>query len=225
MGRSGRQLVGRYYLRKDKGDPGRTPEQLILFAEKSPGPVAEQLLQLELVGFDADGNYKLQPAKVKSAVEQYKDRLTLIEERGAYYILDEYREDLKGEGVSESQLRRAVNREVQAEAKAIVAAVRATKQKLTPYQERILAPALDGRYLQYAEDQFRSQERQALAKRLKTSKGRRYRDPAFQARAQELIERGREAGFGGRATRAKYGEDSSLGNLEVIRRMASAPAS
>jgi len=193
MGRGVRYLIGKsYYSTIGRKPAVNSAQQLILFVESGRTPVGDKLYQLELVDFDAKGEYVVQPRKLKPAIEGFKARLDFIEERGSDSLLDDYRQDLFED---DAQIKRGVNREIKAEAEAIVAASKATKQPLTPYQRKIIKPALDGRFLEYAEKEYKSSERKILARRLE-SRQRGKNDPSQRARAQELIDRGREAGFG-----------------------------
>ena len=148
MGRSRRRFYtdkryGALDLRADRGKPGKTAESVVRFADSSPGPVAGQLVQQELVTYNARGELELNSRRIGPAIEQVKAELVSARE----YPREEFAA-LAGEatGLTPRQAMNAEARTYQARVEAIYAAAEATGHKISPADKRILNPLREGRY-------------------------------------------------------------------------------
>lgn len=204
MGRSRRRFYidrrfGALDLRADRGKPGRTAESVVRFADSSPGPVATQLVQQELVDYNARGELELNARRIGPSVEVIKAELVSARE----YPREEFAA-LAGEatGLSPRQALNAETRTYQARVEAIYAAAEATGHKISPTDKRILNPLREGRFVDVLYGKQGQYEGGTLMTRVKGARRPRSTDSRVQALREQLRE-------------YRYGE-----NLERVRSIA-----
>lgn len=193
MGRRRRQ---RYFdrqgvaeLDKDKGDPGTTEASLGTFAETSNGPVAAQLWDRGLIGYDAQGNVRVRKEAVRSEVESIKREVVSARE---YSKEELYKQASSATGLPPRQAVNAEARTMQARVKAVYAAAKAGDVKISPADKRVLNGLERGQYVETIYGKEGRFDAGTLATRFRSNRTARSSDPAAQARARELRDTLRE---------------------------------
>ena len=166
MGRTRTQYYGSSPLPRDRGKPGTTEKSLTTFADSSLGPVASMLWTQRLLDFDADGQLRVNPAKVRDAVENLT--ATVVSTR-------EYDKEtftgyaVEATGLTAKRALNATDREFKAKAQAVLLAAHAAGVANSPADKRILNPLAEGRFTETVYGKKGQHEGGTLRTRLKAS--------------------------------------------------------
>lgn len=170
-------------LPKDRKAPGETVQQLIQFAESSPGPVASALFDRQFLRYNAAGQLEVDPVQVRREIENIKIELVSTREEPKERIEQLLSETLQ---LPTAQAWRVETHTQQARVQAIYAAAKAAQVDISPAEKRILNPIKEGRYLDVLYGKQGQYEGGTLATRVAAQRktGRLKFDP----RAAELRE-------------------------------------
>jgi len=198
MGRGRKIRVGldrRYKANVEKIQSIKSTEQLAMYLESEPGPVAESLLQMDLIGFNRDGSYKIEKDNIDDGVRTLRKAIVDTRELPKEETERSAAEIGRNRGISGQQVINAVDREYRAQAQAIRIAARLSGYELSPAEKRTLSQAEDSVY-QAAYGSRGQYESGTLVNRFgiaqRSGRGRTS-DPSARARAREQTERLREA--------------------------------
>lgn len=197
MGRGRRYRVGidrRYKKNIENIGSIRSTEQLEMFIEREPGPVAESLLQMDLIGFNRDGSYKIEQELIDDRVRDLRKAIVDTRELPREETERSAAEIGRSRGLTSQQVINAVDREYRAQAQAIRLAARLSGYELSPAEKRTLTQADDSVYRAAygSRGQFEGgtlENKLGIARR---SGPGRSSDPSARARARENAERLRE---------------------------------
>lgn len=197
MGRGRRVRVGldqRYKANVERIQNIRSTEQLAMFLENEPGPVADSLLQLELVGFNPDATYRIKTENIDKGIQQLRKAIVDTRELPREETERIAAEIGKPRNLTGRQVINAVDREYRAQAQAIRLAARLSGKELSPTDKRTLTQAEKSVYQAAygSRGQFDSGTllgKVGIARRPGPAKSK---DPVARARARENVERLRE---------------------------------